>query len=148
MSVVLAVAIFAAAVLFLRGGRGAAVSPAVFSAVQVTLPAVIAAGASASFQTLNGRWLRPDGGYILEIQSVESGGKIDAAYFNPRPINVARAEATRDGSTLKVLVELRAPSYPGSTYTLTYDPERDQLEGAYFHAGLQQTFDVGFVRLK
>lgn len=148
VSVVLAVAIFAAAVLFLRGGRGAAVSPAASSAVQGTSPAVTAAAASAGFPTLNGRWLRPDGGYILEIQSVDPSGKIDAAYFNPRPINVARAEATRDGSTLKVFVELRAPGYPGRPYTLTYHPERDQLEGAYFRAGLQQTFDVGFVRMK
>ena len=51
-------------------------------------------------------------------------------YLNPRPITVARAEATRDGSTLKVFVELRAPGYPGSTYTLTYDPTHDQLEGS------------------
>jgi hypothetical protein len=32
--------------------------------------------------------------------------------------------------------ELRAPGYPGSTYTLTYDPQRDQLQGIYFHAAL------------
>jgi len=38
--------------------------------------------------------------------------------------------------------------YPGSTYTLTYDPRRDQLEGVYFQAAMQQRFDVVFVRLK
>ena len=96
----------------------------------------------------NDRWLRLDGGYVLEIRAVDAGGTIDAAYFNPQPIHVARAEATRDGSTLKVLVELRAPNYPGSTYTLTYDPSRDQLAGAYFQAALQQRFDVAFVRMK
>ena len=69
-------------------------------------------------------------------------------YLNPRPIHVARAEATRDGSTLNVFVELRAPGYPGSTYTLTYDPTRDQLGGVYFQAALQQRFDVMFVRMK
>jgi len=143
----LAVAILAAA-LFLRGGGGGTVSPPASSAIQGTAAAVVTAAASPDFRTLNGRWLRPDGGYILEIQSVDPGGKIDAAYLNPRPINVATAHATRDGSTLKVFVELRAPGYPGSTYTLIYHPERDQLEGTYFHAGLQQTFDVGFVRMK
>jgi len=34
------------------------------------------------------------------------------------------------------------------TYTLTYDPRRDQLEGVYFQAAMQQRFDMVFVRLK
>jgi hypothetical protein len=105
-------------------------------------------GANSGFDTLNGRWLRPDGGYILEIKAVDASGKIDAAYFNPKPINVAKAEATRDGSKLNVFVELRAPSYPGSTYTLTYDPQHDHLKGSYFQAVQQQRFDVSFVRMK
>jgi len=54
----------------------------------------------------------------------------------------------RDGSTVKVFVELRAPNYPGSTYTLTYDQEHDQLRGIYFQAVQQQSFDVYFVRMK
>ena len=64
------------------------------------------------------------------------------------PITVARAEATRDGSTLQLFVELRGPGYPGSTYTLTYDQQRDQLVGTYFQAALQQRFEVLFVRMK
>jgi hypothetical protein len=91
---------------------------------------------------------RPDGGYIVEIRGVDPSGKIDAVYLNPKPVNVARAEATRNGSTLKVAVELRAPNYRGSRYTLTYDPQQDQLQGTYFHAALQQSFTVFFVRLK
>ena len=110
--------------------------------------APIAGAADSGFGALTGRWLRPDGGYILEIRDVDAGGRIDAVYLNPRPINVARAEATRDGSTLKVFVELRAPNYPGSTYTLIYDPQRDQLAGRYFQAAQRQTFDVAFVRMK
>ena len=100
------------------------------------------------FEVLNGRWLRPDGGYIFEIRSVDPSGKIDALYFNPRPINVAKAEATRDGSKLNVFVELRAPNYPGSTYTLVYDPKQDQLRGIYYQAALGQSFDVYFVRME
>ena len=46
------------------------------------------------------------------------------------------------------LVELCAPGYPGSTYTLRYEPQRDQLEGVYDQAALQQRFDVVFVRVK
>ena len=75
-----------------------------FIAITVVLVAGIVAavtllrGANSGFDTLNGRWLRPDGGYILEIKAVDASGKIDAAYFNPKPINIAKAEATRDGS--------------------------------------------------
>jgi hypothetical protein len=49
---------------------------------------------------------------------------------------------------VKVFIELRAPNYPGSTYTLTYDPQQDQLQGAYFQAVQQQNFNVNFVRMK
>jgi hypothetical protein len=103
--------------------------------------------AESGFRVLSGRWLRPDGGYILDIRDVDARGMIEAAYLNPRPIPVARAEATHDRSTVNVFVELRAPGYPGSTYTLTYDPQRDQLQGIYFQAALQQRFDVAFVRV-
>ena len=98
-----------------------------FIAITVVLVAGIVAavtllrGGEGGFDALNGRWLRPDGGYVLEIKAVDASGKIDAVYLNPKPINIAKAEATRDGSTLNVFVELRAPNYPGSTYTLTYD---------------------------
>ena len=105
-------------------------------------------GANGGFDVLNGRWLRPDGGYVLEIRAVDPSGKIDGVYLNPKPINIAKAEATRDGSTVKVFVELRAPNYPGSTYTLTYDQEQDQLRGNYFQAVERQNFNVVFVRMK
>ncbi len=108
----------------------------------------IAVAEDSSFGRLNGRWLRPDGGYVLEIRGAGTGGPIGAEYLNPRPIDVARASATREGSALKVFVELRAPNYPGSTYTLTYDPQQDQLQGTYFQAALQQSFTVLFVRMK
>jgi hypothetical protein len=67
--------------------------------------------ADSGFTKLTGRWLRPDGGYVLEIRTVDARGAIDAAYLNPRPINAARAEAARKGSTLTVVVELRAPTF-------------------------------------
>ncbi len=148
VTLVLAVGIVATFVL-LRGrqpgGMGLPLpsAPAPRSSLAAT-----ADSAESGFRALSGRWLRPDGGYILDIRDVDARGKIDAVYLNPRPITVARAEATRDGSTLNVFVELRAPGYPGSTYTLTYDPQRDQLAGIYFQAALQQRFDVVFVRMQ
>src|SRR4051794_32510018 len=42
-----------------------------------------ASSAAAPFQKLEGKWLRHDGGYVLQIQNVASNGKMDAAYFNP-----------------------------------------------------------------
>ena len=100
------------------------------------------------FARLQGRWLRPDGGYVVEIRDIDANGQMTAAYFNPRPIHVSRAEASREGPATRVFIELRDINYPGATYTLTYDPVTDQLRGVYYQPALQQSFDVVFVRLE
>jgi hypothetical protein len=105
-------------------------------------------GTPAVFQKLEGRWQRTDGGYVVDISRVDAGGKLTAAYFNPRPINVAKAEASMLGQTLRVFIELRDVNYPGSTYQLTYDPADDGLKGSYYQAALKETYDVVFVRQK
>jgi hypothetical protein len=131
------------------GWRSTFIAVTVVAAIAVTVAFLLLRGATIpAFGALTGRWLRLDGNYVLEIRSVAASGSIDATYLNPEPVNVARAEATREGSALKVFVELQAPGYPGSTYTLTYDPRNDQLAGVYYQAALQQRFDVRFVRLK
>ena len=99
-------------------------------------------------QLLKGRWLRPDGDYVLEIQNIKPDGDMEAAYFNPRPIHVAIAKVSQSGSSTKVFVELRDTGYPGSAYNLVYDPGSDQLKGIYSQAALHQDFDVYFVRMK
>ena len=101
MTLALTGAIAAAILLFRTGGPRGADSPPVFSAAQEAQAPVITLAADSGFGRLKGRWLRPDGGYVLEIRSVDAGSTIEAVYLNPRPITVARAEATRDGSTLK-----------------------------------------------
>jgi len=131
-----------------RGRRKFFIAITVVLMVGIAAAVTLLQGANAGFDVLNGRWLRPDGGYILEIKTVDAGGRIDAVYLNPKPINIAKAEASRDGSTVKVFVELRAPNYPGSTYTLTYDPQQDRLQGIYFQAVQRQSFNVYFVRMK
>jgi len=123
--------------LLLRGDR---------SARDVSLPTSETAP-GAGLTGLEGRWQRPDGGYVLEIRKVYPSGVADAAYYNPNPIRVAQATATGDPSSATVFVELQDVNYPGSTYTLTYDPRRDVLEGIYYQAMLDQSFDVVFVRL-
>ncbi len=104
--------------------------------------------AQADFRRLEGRWVRPDGGYILELKNIKKDGSMTAGYFNPRPIRVFRAEAAKKNGTLTVFVELRDVNYPGSTYTLQYDPAADRLKGKYFQAVERQTFDIEFVRVK
>jgi hypothetical protein len=119
-------------------------------AVVLTLlsAAAVVFAADPGFEKLEGRWRRADGGYVLDIRKVHPDGAMDAAYLNPRPINVSKAQATRDGATVRVFVELRAPNYPGSTYTLTYDSKRDELYGVYYQAVEGRNFDVVFARMK
>ncbi len=126
-----------------RGGEPAA--PVATAAPPAATPAT-AASASAGFEKLVARWVRDDGGYILEVRSVSPRGAVDAAYLNPRPIHVAKAEAFIEGGALTLFVELRDVNYPGSTYRLVYDAAHDVLVGTYFQALQKQTFDVSFVR--
>ena len=114
-----------------------------------TVPIVQSSKASekaAGFENLIGRWLRPDGGYILEIRNIGADGRMDAAYLNPRPINVAQAEASWKKGKQEVFIELQDTGYPGSTYTLDYNPDQDAFTGVYFQATLKQAFEVVFVR--
>lgn len=97
-------------------------------------------------QLLTGHWVRPDGGYILELTEIKKDGNLKAAYFNPRPINVAQAELRRKDGTLTIFIELRDVNYPGSKYNLQYDPKTDKLKGTYFQAVYGETYDVEFVR--
>ena len=106
------------------------------------------AQAQPDLMALRGRWVRTDGGYVIEIKSVEPGGRMQAAYYNPNPINVSRAQAARSGAAVTVFIELRGPGYPGSTYTLIHDPQSDELKGIYHHAVLQKNFEVVFIRDK
>jgi hypothetical protein len=99
-------------------------------------------------ESLVGRWLREDGGYVLEIRSASPDGRLVATYSNPRSIHVTRAEWRQQSGRLGVFVELRDVNYPGSTYTLVMTPEKDRLVGTYFQAVQRANFDVEFVRMK
>jgi hypothetical protein len=97
---------------------------------------------------LVGRWERPDGGYVLQIDGADADGTLRASYFNPKPIHVAQAEWRAEDGWLQIFIELRDVNYPGSTYTLTYDPVIDELLGTYYQAVMQQSFDVRFARAR
>jgi hypothetical protein len=117
------------------------------AAPQSDAPAV-ASGPSARFDALKGRWVRQEGGYVVDVKDVDVTGRIDAAYLNPRPINVAKAQASQTGERVDVFLELRDTGYPGCTYTLTYEPHTDKLLGVYFQAAVGERFPVIFDRAK
>jgi len=93
-----------------------------------------------------GRWLREDGGYVLEIRGGATGGMLEARYFNPRSIHVSRAAWYEGAGVLQVLVELNDTGYPGATYVLRHDPKSDRLVGQYTQPAMQQAFEIEFVR--
>jgi hypothetical protein len=105
-----------------------------------------AAPAPAEFAALVGNWVRPDGGYELSVSGVAKDGTATVSYLNPKPIRVARAEARREGERVLLFVKLDDVNYPGSSYTLAYDPSNDTLGGDYFQAVQGAHYDVAFVR--
>ena len=101
-------------------------------------------GKTTDYKHLVGRWVRDSGGYILDIQNVQSDGKLEAAYLNPKQINVSKAQANIKSGQIDIFIELRDKYYPGSYYTLTYDSQNDRLIGVYHHLGVGQNFDISF----
>lgn len=97
--------------------------------------------------TIIGRWLRPDGNYVIQINSIDKDNHIDAQYFNPKPIKIARAELMPDNN-FRIFIEFDDEGYKGSSYDLVYDPTNDVLSGKYFQATYGQTYQIGFVRMK
>ena len=95
---------------------------------------------------LEGTWIRPDGGYVLELRHIENDGTLTAAYFNPRQIRVSQAIWGINEGAIRLFVELRGINYPGSKYSLRYDPVSDRLNGIYFQAVGQQIYEIEFVR--
>jgi len=140
LGILAALAIIVVVLLALKSGRETERKSAT--------PATTPRAQEANTQRLIGNWVRTDGGYIIAVRSVDPAGRVDAAYFNPRKINVSRAEALVKGKTARLFIELRDEGYPGSSYTLEYDSTNDALSGVYFQAVLQQSFNVIFVRLK
>ncbi|MGA2498251.1 MAG: hypothetical protein ABSH20_10950 [Tepidisphaeraceae bacterium] len=110
-------------------------------------PTAGAAPDTAVRAKLVGRWFRLDGDYLLQIRSVRSDGSMDATYLNPRSINVAKAQVTRQGEQTSVYVELNDVGYPGSYYNLVYDAKQDHLTGTYSQKALNQQFQVEFMRM-
>lgn len=119
-------------------------------AITVFTPAMAASDCmpKSMEEQLIGRWLRPDGGYVLEIREIGKDGRLKAAYFNPRSINVARAELNCSNGRIGVYIEMRDVNYPGSKYNLWYEPRSKRLIGTYFQAVNGITYHIEFVKIK
>ena len=122
-------------------------TPSASAAAPPSISPAAAAPAAPAPERLVGRWLRSDADYTIEIASVAPEGKLDARYLNPGPIHVERAESGMVDGLLRVFLELQDTGYPGSYYTLTYDPGSDSLSGVYHHLGVNQNYDVAFSRI-
>ena len=135
----------AAAALVWATWRPASGPPATSAPVPAPQASPTSAPAQA-YGVLLGEWTRPDGGYVLSVSQVAPDGKATVGYYNPRPIRVSRAEARKEGDLVGLFVELNDVNYPGSTYTLGYDPASGQLKGIYFQAVERAQYEVVFVR--
>ena len=118
------------AVLWLGGGAAMAQS------IEQNSPDMLA---------IQGRWIRTDAPYVIELRHSQDGS-LQAAYFNPRPIHVGKTDFAEQGGLLQIMIELQDVNYPGSTYVLSYDRPQDILLGIYFHPESKQSYEVGFVR--
>jgi hypothetical protein len=114
----------------------------------VTSPSPTELETQTLFKALPGRWVRVEGGYVIAIKAIDTDGRLDASYANPRPLPFYTAVATSEGGVLKLFFELRAGGYGGSTYTLNYDAASDRLVGVYDQVVVKQKFNVVFVRAK
>jgi len=103
-------------------------------------------GKAVSKNLLVGDWVRTDAGYLVKIINVNQDRTLDAQYFNPNPINVGKANWEENYGSLQIIIELRDVNYPGSTYKLSYLPDRDVLAGDYYQAVEGLTFYVEFAR--
>ncbi len=100
----------------------------------------------ADYSQIVGQWVRASGGYVLDIQNVQPDGKLQAAYLNPKSINVSQAQVNDKTGTIELFVELRDRHYPGSYYTLTYDTQSDRLVGIYHQLVIGRNYNVVFSR--
>ena len=101
----------------------------------------------AQAQRLEGKWVRADGGYRLVIEDVKPDGSLKASYYNPKKINVSISNWKVENDSIFLFIEMRYTNYPGSTYTLVYENEKDVLEGTYFLAVTKQSYNINFSRI-
>jgi len=84
---------------------------------------------------LEGRWVRLDGGYVLDLREIRKTAALTAAYFNPRPIKVFSAKWSREDGKINLFVELRDVKLPGIKIQLAIRTESRPVEGDLLPGG-------------
>ena len=102
---------------------------------------------TGAFEKIKGKWVRSDGGYVLEFKQLLQNNTLDVAYFNPSPIHVGKARIYEERGFTKLFVELQDVNYPGSRYTLILNVDKNQLVGNYFQATQQVDYEVAFDKM-
>ena len=93
--VAVGVAVAAGMLLFSKKQTGS--EPAAVSAsVESTNRNASSAEIKGDFRKLVGRWLRPDGGYIIHIRRVNAGGRMEAAKAELAAVRAKGLKPTRD----------------------------------------------------
>ena len=100
------------------------------------------------YNMLLGRWQRQDGGDVIEISRINADGTVQSAYYNPRPVRVAKAHLAVKESTVTIFIELKDADVSGATYSLIYDRQKDALNGVYHQSASDHRLDVSFRRIK
>ena len=147
LALIVIVAVVCGVIIWRRNGSDSAESASPSGSNSESVSPAQAISGPANMQKLVGRWLRTDSPYVIEIREVSPDGTLRAGYYNPQPINVSAAKVENKNGTLQVFVELHDAGYPGSNYTLNYNPKNDALEGTYFQATMRQKFSVAFMRM-
>ena len=96
-------------------------------------------------QRWSGDWLRSDGTYRLNI-SISGDGVPEVAYFNPKPIQVEKAEFKMEAGKEHLIIVLRDVGYPGAVYDLRYHAKDETLVGTYNNPNAGQPFQVSFFK--
>jgi len=154
-SVILFVVIAASVLLLLivmlilqKTDKAALPSPDKTSSISNTASSSQSTAAKSTLKSLEGKWVRTDGDYMIVIERADVDGHVVAGYFNPQPIKVSKASAKENEGKARLFIELQDVGYPGCTYNLTLNQETDQMYGQYFQAAMRETYEVVFQRLK
>jgi hypothetical protein len=108
-------------------------------------PKTVPGDRAVNSDTILGAWIRPDGNYILEFVAINADNKVEANYYNPRPIQISMAHIKKE-DRIKIYIEFDDTNYRGSYYDLQYDPANDALTGNYYQATYGQTYPIAFIR--
>jgi hypothetical protein len=88
--------------------------------------------AGPDLKPLQGKWLRPDSGLILEIPGAEKEGSLSVWASGPGNTTVSGGTVYEKDGLIEVSVDFSDATCSGCTMRLTYDENGDRLIGSYY----------------